>query len=175
MMAPVPAPTPVAIRVERPRWVSSGNSLGRTPQPIVATPSRQLVPHRRRVRCPAPPDGCAPTNTPIEDYEPYVDRSGGLPACLLDQGTGLDQQFSGLGSSDPNQFVSSLPFYYVHPITVTPWDIGSSGCNGLGGEPSGYFVRRSSRQLCNRLLHNCRGNGLLPPRVQPYAPPGKSL
>lgn len=73
----------------------------------------------------------------------------------------------GLGFSDPNLFASSSPFYYVYPITVTLWDIGSNGCNGLGGEPSGVFVRRSSRQVCSRSLHTCRGDGLLPHGFSP--------
>jgi hypothetical protein len=63
------------------------------------------------------------TDTPIEDCEPDVDSSDGLPACLpprLRYGS-RSTILGGAGLSDPDMFASSLPFYYVHPHPRYPW------------------------------------------------------
>jgi hypothetical protein len=48
----------------------------------------------------------------------------------------------GLGSSDPDLFTSSLPFYYLHPILVTA-AILDQMLAMVGGELSGFCVRGS--------------------------------
>src|SRR5256885_17063986 len=72
----------------------------------------------------------------------------------------------GLGSSDPDLFASSLPFYYLHPILVTAVILDQMLAM-VRRRAFRLLRERVPRQLCNRLLHNCRGDGLLPHGFSP--------
>jgi hypothetical protein len=78
----------------------------------------------------------APADSPIEEGEPYVDGNVSLSVGLLDQGTDLDQPLAGfLALQIQISLRHPLPFYYVHPITVThgSWINGMPGDEGVPG------------------------------------------
>jgi hypothetical protein len=100
----------------------------------------------------------APADAPIGKGEPYVDGKGSLPASSSIKVQISINNLRGSWLLDPDLVASSLPFYYVHRITVTLMDLGSMLPMGFSKEKVDRFSGdKTEAQSCTSEVRAPRG------------------